>query len=205
MKTKIFFLIAIFYSTLSMAQRPVPANIEGSPYLDDKYSNGVIDFGNSRQQVPVRYNVYQELMEYKLNGQLLLLDPSTSIKKVNLNSNTYVVDKVNQKDSKYSYLTVLDSGKATLLSKQVVVALEAKKGGALDGTDLPARYKRMPDVYLIKIGNAAPVKIESIKAMIELFPDKQEELTQFAKKEKISPRKESELIKFVKYYNSIAN
>ena len=39
--------------------------------------------------------------------------------------------------------------------------------------------------------------------MIASFPDKQEEVKQFAKKEKISPKKEEELVKLVRYYNSL--
>jgi hypothetical protein len=39
--------------------------------------------------------------------------------------------------------------------------------------------------------------------MIAAFPDKQTELTEFAKKEKISPKKEDEMIKLVRYYNSL--
>jgi hypothetical protein len=39
--------------------------------------------------------------------------------------------------------------------------------------------------------------------MIASFPEKQKELTLFAKKEKISARKEKTLIQLVQYYNSL--
>jgi hypothetical protein len=45
--------------------------------------------------------------------------------------------------------------------------------------------------------------VGNLKEMIASFPDKQEELKQFAKKEKISPKKEDELLKLIRYYNSL--
>ncbi len=64
-------------------------------------------------------------------------------------------------------------------------------------------YSAAPDVFYFKIKDGTVEKVESIKKMIAGFPDKQTELTEFAKKEKISPKKEEELIKLVRYYNSL--
>jgi hypothetical protein len=46
-------------------------------------------------------------------------------------------------------------------------------------------------------------EIESLKKLIEAFPDKHDELNAFASKEKISIRKEDELIQLIQYYNKL--
>jgi hypothetical protein len=68
---------------------------------------------------------------------------------------------------------------------------------------MPAEFKRTADDFYYKIGEGDLQELSNIKSMIASFPDKQEELSAFVKKEKISPKKENEVIKLVQYYNSL--
>jgi len=207
MKIKLSFLIALvalFSFSGSIAQQASAQKIEGTPYLSEKYVPGEILFGTERSTVPLRYNVYQDLMEYQQNGKALVLDPSTKIKRVRLGESTYIVEKFEfDGKTKYGFLNLLDSGKVMLVAKKVVKYQEPIKGRALDGGDLPAKFSKSSDAYYYRIGNGALQEVDNIKDMIASFPDKQEELKQFAKKEKISPKKEDELVKLVRYYNSL--
>jgi hypothetical protein len=208
MKIKLSFLIALvslFSFSASIAQQASAQKIEGTPYLSEKYVDGEILFGTTgRSTVPLRYNVFQDLMEYQQNGKALVLDPTTKIKRVRLGESTYIVDKFEfDGKTKYGFLNLLDSGKVTLLAKKVVKYQEPLKGRALDGGDLPAKFSRSSDAYFYRIGNGELQEVDNLKDMIASFPDKQEELKQFAKKEKISPKKEEELLKLVRYYNSL--
>ncbi|WP_276370694.1 hypothetical protein [Chryseolinea sp. H1M3-3] len=202
------FIFALFVFFTSNAQQAEAPKIEGSPYLDDKYVDGEIFFGEANKvantKVPVRYNIYQDLMEYQQNGKALALDPSNKIKKVHLGENTFVVEKyeLNGK-TKYGFLSVLDSGKVMLLSKKMIKFQQALKGRALDGGDQPAKYSRMSDAYFYKIGDGELRQVGNLKELISTFPDKQEELSQYARQEKISPKKEAELLKLIRYYNSL--
>jgi hypothetical protein len=200
------FALGIFFT--SNAQQAAAPKIEGSPYLDDKYVEGEILFGESNKlahtKVPVRYNVYQDLMEYQQNGKALALDPSKKIKKVHLGELTFIVEKYElDGKTKYGFLSVLDSGKVTLLSKKMMKFQQPLKGRALDGGDLPAKYSKLSDAYFYKIGEGELKQVGNLKELISTFPDKQEELKQYAKQEKISPKKEEELLKLIRYYNSL--
>ena len=180
------------------------ADVKGTPYLDEAYATGVIYYANKKQDASIRYNAFQDLIEYQQSGRALVLDPSETIKKVCVGTLTLLPQKYEFKGKpKLGYLAVLDSGKVILLSKKQVTFLPLRKGGALDGSDQPAEFKRSADIFYYKIGDGPLQEVESIKSMIASFPDRQEEMTQFAKKEKISPRKEKELIQFIQYYNSL--
>jgi len=182
------------------------AAISGIPYVDEKYIDGVIYYGDKTLATSIRYNAYQDLIEYTQNGKAVVLDPSLTLKRVKFGTSTYVTQEYKAGGkTKVGYFQVLDSGKLTLLAKQKIIYLPAKKQGNLDGTDQVAQFKRSPDVYFYKIESGALQEVDNIKSMIETIPDKQEELTQFAKKEKISPRKEKEMIQFVQYYNSLTS
>lgn len=181
-----------------------PATIKGSPYVEDAYTDGVIYYGDKSQSAPMRYNAFQDLIEFQQNGKAVVLDPSNTIKRVVMGKAVIVPLKYGANGkSKQGYFTLLDSGKVMLFAKKKIVYLDAKKGGALDGGDLPAQYKRSPDAYYYKTGDGELQEADNIKSMISSFPDKQEELTQYAKKEKISVKKEKELIQFIQYYNSL--
>ena len=202
----------LFFAVAASAQVVQPTNaaatttvVKGTPYLDESYVNGTIAFATNTRTVQLRYNAYKDLMEFQADGQARVLDPSTTIKKVNLGEKTFVVEKyVNDKGiSKYGYFTLLDTGKVSLFSKASVKLTPGLKGRGLDGGDQPAEYRRNPDEFFFKINNGEMIEVKSVKAMIAAFPDKQDELLAFAKKEKISPRDQEELVKLVKYYNSL--
>lgn len=191
--------------TTSFAQTAV-TDIKGSPYTSENYESATIYFANTNrnQTLAVRYNAYQDLLEYQQNGQRLVLDANAAIKKVQRGESTIVVEKFEYRGKpKMGYLTVLDTGKATLYAKHTVIFIEAKKGGNLDGTDQPAQFKRSPDTYFFRVGDGPLTEVDNLKSLIAAFPDKQEEMSKFAKKEKISTRKENELRDLFKYYNSL--
>jgi hypothetical protein len=193
--------------TISLANAQVTTStgeaIAGSPYMDDKYKDGTIYYGDKNQSAPIRYNAYQDLIEYQQNGKALVLDANPAIKKVTVGSETFVPLSPTGNAKKLGYFAVLDTGKLTLYSKKKIVFLPAKKGGKLDGSDQPAEFKKSPDMYYYQIGNGELKEVDNIKSLIASLPDKQDELNQFVKKEKISAKKEKDLRDFVQYYNSL--
>ncbi|HEY4655131.1 MAG TPA: hypothetical protein VIH22_11495 [Cyclobacteriaceae bacterium] len=209
MKSKFNFLLGVMWMfglATAHAQGTAASGtaINGSPYLNEAYEQGVIHYSNKTYKVPIRYNAFQDLIEYQQSGRAMALDPNPAVLKVTLGNSLFVPQKYESDGkSRFGYFEVLDSGKVTLFSKKRITFLPAKEGGALDGSDQPAEYKRAADVFFYKIGDGPLQEIDNIKSFIASLPDKQEELTRFAKKEKISHRKEKEIIRFVEYYNSL--
>lgn len=201
----LFGMVTMF--TISMASAQVTTStgeaVAGSPYMDDKYKDGIIYYGDKNQPAPIRYNAYQDLIEYQQNGKALVLDPNPAIKKVVVGEEVFVPLSPNGSSKKIGYFAMLDSGKLNLYSKKKVIFLPFKKGGKLDGSDQPAEFKKSPDIYFYQVGNGELKQVDNIKELIASLPDKQDELNQYVKKEKISAKKEKDLIQFVKYYNSL--
>jgi hypothetical protein len=192
-------------STVTANGTTVNTPIKGTPYLQEAYAEGVFEYADNTMKVPTRYNVFKDLMEYQQGGRTLVLDASAKIKKVQLGDETFVVEKfADDGKTKYGYFALLDSGKVTLYARKAVRYLAPLKGRALDGGDQPAEFRKLPDNFYFKVGSTGTLEeVKNIKSMIAAFPDKQDELTAFAKKEKISPRDGEELLQLVKYYNSL--
>lgn len=202
-----FILSMVTVFTISLANAQVTTStgeaVAGSPYMDDKYKDGTIYYGDKNQSAPIRYNAYQDLIEYQQNGKALVLDANPAIKKVTVGNDTFVPLSSSGNGKKLGYFAVLDTGKITLYSKKKVVFMPFKKGGKLDGSDQPAEFKKSPDMYYYQVGDGELKEVDNIKSIIASLPDKQEEASAFVKKEKISAKKEQDLKEFVKYYNSL--
>ncbi|HEX5170103.1 MAG TPA: hypothetical protein VFW11_13085 [Cyclobacteriaceae bacterium] len=197
-------VVWLFTSAMANAQQASTGTVKGSPYLNEEFVEGVITYANKSLSVPIRYNAYRDLIEYKQNGQTMELDANVIIKKISFGNSTFVPAKyqLNGK-SKLGYFELLDSGSVMLYSKKTIAFFPGKKGGALDGSDDPARFKPSATTFYFKIGDGELKEVENLKSMIAALPDRQDELTQFAKKEKISYRNEKEMIRLVQYYNSL--
>jgi hypothetical protein len=144
-------------------------------------------------------------MEYMQGTLNMYVEAGPKINKVSIGPTTYVARVYETKhQKKFGFFTVLDSGHVTLYCKKVVSYHEAKKGTAPNFQDKPAGYDRESDEFYYQVGNGQLQELGSIKSMIASLPDRQEELSTFAKKEKISAGKEQKVVKFVRYYNSLA-
>ncbi len=183
----------------------VSENIEGTPYLDNSFTRGEVHFAKGKPTVvPVRYNIYDDWMEYQQNNQTYILDPSERIKKVKLGEHILVVEKYESRGKiKHGYFILIDSGKVMLLSKKIVTYRERMEAKALESGSTAAKYSPAADQFFFKVEHDQVQKIENIKSMIEALPDKHEALNQFAKKEKISARKAEDLVRLIGYYNSL--
>jgi hypothetical protein len=192
--------------TISIASAQVTTSsgevIAGSPYVDDKYKDGMIYYGDKNYSAPIRYNAYQDLIEYQQNGKALTLDANASIKKVIVGDEVFIPLSP-EGAKKLSYFALIDSGKLTLYSKKRIVFTPFKQRGKIDGTDQPAEFQKKPDIYYYQLGDGALQQVDNVKSLIANLPDKQDEMTQFAKKEKINTKKEKDIVQFVKHYNSL--
>ena len=184
---------------------PEAEAVEGTPYLDETFMTGhVYSRYGDYKGISMRYNIYEDHIEFRQKDLIYILDPDLMIKKVDLGAQVLVVENYEfRMKEQPGFLTLLDSGKVTLLSKKVVTYREQQPPKALESAPTPARYSRLPDAYYYKIGTGEVMKVQNIKKMISSFPDKHQELTQFAKKEKLSHKKEADLIALVRHYNKL--
>ncbi len=178
---------------------------EGSPFLNEQFVTGTVYSSNKKYgAIPLRYNIFNDHMEFQQNNNIYALYPEPRVTKVILGEETYVVEKHDVRGKMaYGYLTRLDSGKMILLSKKVVRFTERQEAKALQSSATPAKFTRVQDVYYYKIGDGDVTKVGSLKNLIESLPDKREELSSYAKKEKLSTRSAEDLKKLSAYYNNL--
>jgi hypothetical protein len=180
-------------------------DVIGTPYFNETFAQGEVVFDKGKRNVvPLRYNIHKDWVEYQQNSQTYILDPDARIKEVKIDEDIFVVDGYKSKGKvRLGYFKLLDSGKVTLLAKQVVLYKEYQQAQALQSSSSPPKYTRAPDQFFFKVDSGELQKVDNIKNMIASFPDKHDELMDFAKREKISARKEDDLKKLVAYYHTL--
>lgn len=193
--------------TLTLVFAQPAANTElvkGSMYINDQYVEGIVYYADKSLTVPLRYNAYQDLMEYQQSGKTLVLDAGKTITRVQIGDERFVTLPLDSKGKqKYGYFIVLDSGEMTLLCKKSIVYQAEMKGRGLDGGDMPAQYKPAADTYYYKLSDGTLKEIDNLKTLLAGLPENQEAMAAYVKKEKLSMKKQKDLVALSKQYNSL--
>jgi hypothetical protein len=183
------------------------SQIGGSPYDHDDFVKGDIyyDVNWRYPDVPMRYNIYNDEMEIKPDGQkqVYAIVPEKRIKKIAFASDTFVVAEYELKrDLVPGYFKELAHGKIDLLAKPRVEFREKEVDKGFVEPQ-PDRFIRMQDEYYIRKKGKMAEKLPKLKNLIEYMGDHQKQLEKYAKENKISSGNIEEITQFISYYNSL--
>ncbi len=191
--------------------RTQPENIkyDGSPYLKDEFVSGIIFYDQKYrfEGIPLRYNIFNDEIEYKLPGKetIYAISSYQPVDKVIIAGDTFVARNFFHNDVIIpKFFKILVSGEVSLLLKMEVDYIPEQAATAFLDARL-AEFVRRPDDYFIIRHNNKPEKIQNLKKLIRSLEKHEDELLQFKKAEKISPRNEEELILFIEYFNSLSS
>jgi hypothetical protein len=175
--------------------------ITGNPYLDKSFSDALVFLRDSVVvKMPVRYNIYADVMEYRIDGvEYIIGDPSILLK-VQLRGGTFEYVKLGKKSG---YAEVLESGTCCLFLKRSVQYHPPEGPKAIECTDKPACFTTDSDRYFLSLAGREPVEVGSLKALLNHLPDHRQEIDAFVEKEKIKGMKRESLVKLIRYYNSL--
>ncbi|MEO5978811.1 MAG: hypothetical protein ABIS36_23705 [Chryseolinea sp.] len=178
--------------------------IDGTPYLSDEFQPGnVVTTKGVFTAIPMRYNIGEDYIEFKQKDITYILDPSSKVKKVSISDKNFMVDDYTVKGkTRKGFYILLDSGKITVLVKKKVLLHPAQPPKALESDGHHAKYEKLSDDFAYKLNGGPITDISSVKKMIEVLPDHQEELKKFVSKERIS-KNQTDLAKLAHYYNQL--
>ncbi|SKB81517.1 hypothetical protein SAMN05660477_01278 [Soonwooa buanensis] len=221
---KIFFAVVMIASQMTFAQagnenvsfstgnfftranRPSSKDyvIDGSPYTSSKDFAKVIIANYSKDVQPLRYNAYEDEMEFSQNNETFFANKEEGLK-INFPDlkKTYVCLNYRIDDkSKLGYLVLLQDGtKTKLYKREKVELLKGEKSPNAYGKDANDYYAKEKDVYLIYSNNSYYKIPKNMKDFVSLPLDNKEKISDFVKSNKINLSKEADLIKLVEFIN----
>jgi len=154
--------------------------------------------------IPLRYNIFNDELEFKTpedqiqsmaTPEILELAEFGNIKMV------YGPFSINKK-IRHGFFQVLISGQASLYSRSDILFKEAEQPAAYKDA-VPAQFDKKPDTYFIKVGTAEAKKVSNKKELIAIFPNHENEISSFIKKNKIKTNNPEMLGQLVEFYNSL--
>lgn len=179
--------------------------VDGSPYdLSDSFLVSTV-FTHTHQytNVSLRYNIYQDIMEYRQNGKMYALNPRVDIKKIITSMTTYLVQPYEEAGKiKLGFFNVVDSGNISLLKKKRIRLEPKADAKAYDNGPKNARFIPSDDLYFMKIGPTAARLFPGIKKFAAQWPEREKDILAFISKNKIK-NNEEDLIKLFRYTDQL--
>lgn len=195
-----------FQSNSSSTQRAFLSHedIKGSAYLNEEFTLGSITTKNNikYQGVPLRYNIYNDDIEFELKeGIFLAISNPESLKEVTIGDETFIyTKKINKKGESLGYYKLVTTGNTMLLTRYHIVFVGPQATTGYKAA-APAKLNRNANTFLLKVGDNNPIQIAKKKDLEFIFGTEAKKLLAYLKSEKLNVKKEKDLIKLVQFIN----
>lgn len=184
--------------------------VKGTPYLTEFYKEAEISDYKNVNIPPLRYNAFKDEMEFERAGEIYYVPKKIGMVVV-LNSlgNKEVYKNLryldgNRQNAGFLIEVFNEDGEYSLYKKESVKYVESKDAFTSYVSERPAEFVRNKSEFYLVNNDFLGKKIPSRrKELLNLFPDDQDEILEFIKKNKISISKEADLIKLVRYLNTL--
>lgn len=178
--------------------------VKGSPYLNKAFISGEVIVDNYRfVGVPLRYNIYNDDIEYEEGDKILAIANPLTVKRVIINETPFVYSSyiISNAEAK-GYFELLSDGEVQVLKKYKIVYIMGKAAQAYTTAE-PPRFVSVPSQLYVKFGDSSAQNFKKAKSILKLFGDQMDEMQSYLKQEKLNIKKEGDLIKLITYYNSL--
>jgi len=184
--------------------------IEGSPYLNNDFIKGYVVTIDSLKyiDIPLRYNIYNDEIEFEQNANVFALDNPLNYNEISIGTHIFLYlafeSGSGDNQNKSTYFEVLNPTQDLLLLKRFGVQFNKVTSAQGYVEAQPANFKKTPERFYLKFKNNELAKeVGNLKSTLSMFSDRSDEIASFIKKRKLKLRKEEDLITIVNYYNGL--
>lgn len=176
----------------------------GNPYVFRDFSKGSITAKNGTiyQNVPLRYNIYNDVMEYVKDDIAFSIDPKKFALKAEIEGQMFVYTEFNYPNPEIGYLEVLTTGNYSLFKRYRVRYHKPEPAGAYSDAK-QSEFETMPANYFIKVNDGEINFIPKAEDLLNASGEHAEALKAYIKKNKLKYRKEMHIIQMVSFLNTL--
>ena len=186
-------------------QRERNSQIEGTPYLDEEFSEGQLVYQEKLYGgLQLRYNIYEGHFEFKSEGEILYFDPRyTEVDTVWIAQEKYIYAPYSDNSrEKRSYMHLLYDGKTQVLALRETILLQPEIAQGYEDAK-PARFREMPPRMFVSKDGKPAVEFKNRRSIEDVFPAHADALENYAKKQRLRFKSPGELVSLVEYYDRI--
>lgn len=188
------------------ANRPTTKEyvIDGNPYVNSKNFEQVKITGYTANIQNLRYNGYEDEMEFEADGQIYYANKEPGLK-IEFKDSKKIYQILNysfDSKSRFGYLVLLaDNPKYSLYKREKVELLKGEKSPSAYGKDANDYYAKERDLYLVKKDFEFYKFPKNNKEFVARFSLNKLDFDKFLKANKISFSKEADMIKLIEFLN----
>lgn len=182
----------------------------GSPYLNEEFLPGEIYHKNKliADKIPIRYNALMDEMEFKTSFEIPDEESSALLKSLDIDvrimNQVFTFVPYQGGVEKGGYFEVLHQDqKHDLFKKYKKKYTPEKKAETSITRDVPAKFTDYPVYYLVRPDGKFIELPSKNRKFADAFIGKEKEINQYRKDNKLNIGDEKDLIRIVKYYNSL--
>lgn len=181
----------------------IPKGSEGSPYLDDwKLADIHLRNDKTISGLMIRYNVYSDQMLYLENDVAYTIGAPDSISEILLSNKVFIYREYRKANkTKKGFFELIFKGKVSLLIKYEIEFIRANYNVALNSGNKNDRLILEQQFYLQQEKQIVP--LDKRDRFFEVFQDKNKAVSDYMNKEKLSIKKQQDVIKILTYYNQL--
>ncbi len=179
----------------------------GSIYIDKQYQKAsVIDEKSGTYETMLKYNIYTDALEHKKGGKINeVIKTPTTYARINDDYYYYCNFQTEHGSRRNGYYILVELNDVYRVYKKYDLDItEPKEMDPLTGTSSTGKVKVKTTFYLEEDGMIVELPMNK-KEFLAAFSDKEEELKEYIKKEKIRIKKETDLVRLVAKYNALKN
>lgn len=177
----------------------------GSIYVNEEFL--LAKLSNREDQYLMRYNAYQDEMEFKKSGNTFNLSKNLNyiINFQGINKTYQVYNYIENKETVPGFFVVLFSGdNISFLIKEKIKFYEEVKTKTSYDKYKPPTLKRLDDKFYIGYKKSVAIELpRKEKDVLDLFGSKSAEIESYAKTNKLGFKNKEDLIQLFRYYDSL--
>ncbi len=179
--------------------------IAGSPYLDKQFQPSYlikID-GSEIRDMLLRYNIYNDQMQFKKDGKVLSIVLPNEVVRINMGGKVFIYKSfMTAKNVSAGYFQVMYEGDYQLLKKEQVTLISPSEK-THSGDSL--RFERKSPSFYLRYGDGMAHLVNSQKNLIKTLQPIHQAVIDFIKSKKINTKDEKQLIELLEYMDDSQN
>jgi len=173
--------------------------IAGSPYLNKQFQSSYIlkINGGEIRDMALRYNIYNDQMEFKKDGKIFSIALPNEVVRINMGGKVFIYKSyMTAKNLSAGYFQVMYEGDYQLLKKEQVVLVSPSEKTHPDDS---LRFERKSPLFYLRYGDGMAHLVNSQKNLIKTLQPIPQGVIDFIKSNKINTKDEKQLIELLEY------
>lgn len=182
------------------------SDITGSQYFNENFLMGKVS--GIKESIELRYNAFSDEIEFRNpNDTIYTLIKDEKLNPIEIFKKKYIYTKYKNEKNEIvnGYLLEIYSGKLNLYKNEKIILIPAKEPRSGYDSYTPPKLQKSSSDYFLKLKDSNEIFVfpRNRKELISYYPNKENEIKEFLKSNKLGFSKEEDLMEITKFLENL--